>query len=1489
MVVIMSTATSLDPYVRVYGPDGSLLYTAYNANGPGVTGFQTAPLPTTGTYNIMVGDYGDGTETGSYGIFVQRTNNPRRVTPIAFGETVSASLDAVGQCDTYTFDANAGDKILVRMSTTSVLDPSISIYDPDGTWLGWWWNTGPGTVEFTTDPLPKAGAYTLLVRDDQFNETGPYGIFVQRLNDPGKATSIGFGETISASLSAAGEVDTYTFDAVAGDRVLVRMGTEGTLDPRARLYGPDGSLLGETPFVSGAGHYLGLGASELVAVVAISGTCTVIATDNVSSGGDPAIDTGNYWIFVQRLNAPGMATQISYGQTVSGSINPPYEGDTYTFDAVAGDRVLVRMGTEGTLDPRARLYGPDGSLLGETPFVSGPGHYLGRGLSELEAVVATSGICTVIATDNVSSGGDPAIDTGNYWISLALESGVPGSLAVTPSDSLNSSGLLGGPFSPLSMTYTLENKGSGPIDWTLTKTADWVMISSAGDTLNAGATQTVTVSLDQQKVAALPVGTYLDTLTFTNLTEANRRMIRSVRLRVDPIEGILRVSPDGGFSSKGPLRGPFDPAHITYSLANIGEKAMTWRAAKTAYWLSLSSDHGALDPGASADVTLSFNNMAKDLAEGAYTDTVTFTNTANGYGNASRDVSLLVGVSYSTISAELSRSSLLLGDLGNPLVVSGQITPPPCDAGAWVDVVLVSSAGMESHRSVIANALGQFSYPISCADISREGSWTVRTSWNGDRCLAGSSSQQEVLQVTKAGSRVTVDAGSQAVKLGDPVDLSGKFTPDPDCGRDLRGIEVKLLIYGPEGRFDMRTVTTNDQFGHFQLQAYKGFTALGQWVVQALFVGDQAYKESTSEVITVRVVETAGYAVIVQGRIENQEGLASHQKTAAFVYAQLRERGLLDEDITYLSYDTTQPGVDGVPTKAAVQQAITQWARDKMNAKPANLYIILVDHGLSGRFFLYPDEITSAELGAWLDTLREGLRDEASAQEMLVLLGFCRSGSFIKELSGWRRVVIASAAANESSYKGPLDPNDPSGVRDGEFFITEFFKAAAVGKSVLTSFSEAVQKTRLFTSTGTGTPNGPYADDSRQHPLLDDNGDGAGENAPAGDPGGDASLSRGLSIGVSTVTGNAPGDVQVTQVSETRILGAAESNASLWARVDDDKRLRSLWLEVKPPGYEPNAGGSDQVAMELPGQIYSGYNPQAGRYEWNSVSGFTEPGTYQVFFFARDDRTGNQSSLKETIVYKVLEGNQVPGPFHLLSPANASEHRTVLMLAWSESPDPDGDPVTYTVEISEQPTFATVAHRAERLSRPYYFVGREAGLKDLTTYYWRVKAIDYYGAQSLSTETWSFKTNNTNPLAGWIAGRVYSSTTAQPIPSATVQIGGQQMSVLPSGDFLGLVQAGTYPVTAAATGFTSKTYSGVVIRDAEVATRDFGLVSTGQPIAGDLDGNGQIGLADAILALQILAGIEPAVAVAKEGDVNGDGRIGLQEALYILQKAAGLR
>jgi len=771
-----------------------------------------------------------------------------------------------------------------------------------------------------------------------------------------------------------------------------------------------------------------------------------------------------------------------------------------------------------------------------------------------------------------------------------------------------------------------------------------------------------------------------------------------------------------------------------------------------------------------------------------------------------------------TITCELSQTALTLGER---IHITGRINPSPGEAGQAVSIELEPPAGDAVYEVAFADINGEFEYPMACDDIYRSGAWNVRTRWSGSGPYEGAVSQIRTLDVSKAATRVTLDVSSRSIKVDEPVSISGKFTPQPDCGGDLENIPLTIAVSGPAGS-DIQTVTTNDPWGHFLLSGYTGFNKIGDWSVQVEFSGNNAYLDSRSAVMPIKVVETAGYAIIVQGKISSNEGLASHNKTANFVYQTLLDRGLLEDDIQYFNYDTSQPGVDGVPTKAAIRTAVAQWAVTKMNPKPANLYIVMVDHGLDEFFFIHPDTITSVELGDWIDQLRDGLDDDADDQEIITILGFCRSGSFVDNLSGNYRVVITSADAGESSYKGPLDTD---GVREGEYFVSEYFKSVSFGNTVTQSFAEAVLLTETYTSANSGgSANAPYFDNARQHPLLDDNGDGVGTNEITGQSADDGALGDTLVIGVSSVTGNDPGDVHVTAVTEAVFVPAAENTVGLlWAKASDDARLRTIWVEIKPPDFTPgDAGGSEQVAMDLT-RVFGSYNDSANRYEWTNLGGFVNPGTYQILYFAKDDITGNISPLQSSTAYKQKAGNSAPNAFELLEPQNDSSQLTELILDWEDASDPNGDALTYTVLLSEGNAAFSQPIKIDGLTYSACLITVEDSLNDLSAYYWKVLAIDEYGAIRESGIR-LFNTNNTNPVVGWVHGKVYDYTSSQPIVSAQVTIGTSSFSTDLGGYYLGMLPPGSYPVTAQADGYSVQTGLNIELPEGGLIANDFGLL-----------------------------------------------------------------
>jgi hypothetical protein len=90
-------------------------------------------------------------------------------------------------------------------------------------------------------------------------------------------------------------------------------------------------------------------------------------------------------------------------------------------------------------------------------------------------------------------------------------------LGVTPSAGFSASGFAGGPFSPALTTYTLTNSGGASLNWSGSKTANWLSLSVSNGTLAAGARTNVTVSLNADANSLAP-GNYSGTVIFTNST-----------------------------------------------------------------------------------------------------------------------------------------------------------------------------------------------------------------------------------------------------------------------------------------------------------------------------------------------------------------------------------------------------------------------------------------------------------------------------------------------------------------------------------------------------------------------------------------------------------------------------------------------------------------------------------------------------------------------------------------------------------------------------------------------------------------------------------------------------------------------------------------------------------------------------------------------------------------------------------------------------------
>jgi hypothetical protein len=292
---------------------------------------------------------------------------------------------------------------------------------------------------------------------------------------------------------------------------------------------------------------------------------------------------------------------------------------------------------------------------------------LGAGATAIVAVTITSAANALPAGDyaDAVTFANTTNGAGDTSRPISLTITTPGMLVITPADGLVSTGPLGGPFAPSSLVYTLQNTGGTALSWAATKTQAWTTLSFGSGSLAPGASTTVTVSINAE-ANALAVGAYGDTVSFVDQTFGADPTTREISLTVSA-PGVLSVTPSAGLSSSGFTGGPFTPSSQLYTLQNTGGTAISWTAARTQAWTTLSAGSGSLAPGASATVTVSINGEANTLAAGSYNDTVTFANTTNGAGTAARTVSLAV-TAPGALSVVPSEGLVSAGLAGGPFI-----------------------------------------------------------------------------------------------------------------------------------------------------------------------------------------------------------------------------------------------------------------------------------------------------------------------------------------------------------------------------------------------------------------------------------------------------------------------------------------------------------------------------------------------------------------------------------------------------------------------------------------------------------------------------------------------------------------------------------------------------------------------------------------------------------------------------------------------------
>ncbi|MEO0578114.1 MAG: hypothetical protein AAFZ58_05460, partial [Pseudomonadota bacterium] len=330
--------------------------------------------------------------------------------PIANGDSMVGNIAVIGEVDSFTFSANAGDRIVFQVGeiSGSFLDLRIELFDPNGDSVVL--NSGSDSTDVVHQAL-LSGTYEARVDDSSTtpNGTGTYtaylarvpGSFVVPAGDEGGALANG---EIYAGDIELGDIDIWTVDAEAGDTLLFGLGEVGAgsgFEPELQLYGPDGALIALNS---------GTNSTDIAHRAVVAGRYTLLVLESSTD----VIGSGSYQLYFAQSAKPFVIPTgddggaLTNGGVQGGAIDSG-DIDIWSFEADDAVTVLVGLAEVGTgngFEPELQLYGPDGALVASNS---------GTDSTDIAVQIPTAGTYTLMVQESSTD----VVGDGSYSLYFA--------------------------------------------------------------------------------------------------------------------------------------------------------------------------------------------------------------------------------------------------------------------------------------------------------------------------------------------------------------------------------------------------------------------------------------------------------------------------------------------------------------------------------------------------------------------------------------------------------------------------------------------------------------------------------------------------------------------------------------------------------------------------------------------------------------------------------------------------------------------------------------------------------------------------------------------------------------------------------------------------------------------------------------------------------------------------------------------------------------
>jgi hypothetical protein len=228
------TSEDFDCYLVLMDEDGNVLDTDDDSAGSLDSRIGPFVVPADGTYTVVAQSFSfyNGS-SASVGDFVFSVDEAQ-VRQIEYTQTIEDSLTNAELTHNYTFTAQAGDAVVVRLESDD-FDSYLRLLSPNGSELTYN-DDGGGNLNSLIGPYPlsETGTYTIVASSLGGQSTGDYVLSLNRV----EMQQIAYGDKLDIEFTPQDQEFFFTFEGTTGDVLNVEVDSDGGVDTSLTLNDP---------------------------------------------------------------------------------------------------------------------------------------------------------------------------------------------------------------------------------------------------------------------------------------------------------------------------------------------------------------------------------------------------------------------------------------------------------------------------------------------------------------------------------------------------------------------------------------------------------------------------------------------------------------------------------------------------------------------------------------------------------------------------------------------------------------------------------------------------------------------------------------------------------------------------------------------------------------------------------------------------------------------------------------------------------------------------------------------------------------------------------------------------------------------------------------------------------------------------------------------------------------------------------------------------